>query len=312
MHEARDIDRGALAESLPIIHMICPSAIIGVVACMVMLTLRVGVAMGNERDAILLPLRAYMAAVYARDYAEAYRWIATADRRLKSQADYEQDNEAFKGASQTLARRLAQAIVIQKSVIEGQGERAAVRARLTLPNGNAHEVSDLLLAEGGLAEAPPAELEERMAKLEALILSGKLPTVEVEEEWTLVRDPEGWRVFLDWGSGVRIQFATHVPKGLDVTATFDRVEVLTPRGETLQLRLKVRNHGTEPARLKVVHRVEPAALEPRLDLVQCGYLFPRDVAGGGADESPVVYFVDEDLPKDVAQLRVTLEFVALE
>lgn len=311
MHEAPDGDRRSLAESSPILPMIWMSAITRVVMCMAILTFGVGMATGDERDAMLATVRAYMAALYARDYAEAYRWIAAADRQLKNQADYEQDHEPFAGASLALAKRLAHEIVIHTPVIERQGERVTVRARLSLPNGNAEEVSDLLLAEGGLAEAPLTELEERMAKLEALIASGKLPTVEVEEEWMLVRDPEGWRVFLDWGSGVRIQFATHVPKGLDVTAAFDRTEVLTPRGETLQLRLTVRNQGPEPVRLKVVHRVEPSAVEKQLDLVQCGYLFAKEVAGEGVDESPVVYFVDEDLSKDVAQLRVTLEFQLL-
>jgi hypothetical protein len=269
-------------------------------------------AADGEQDAILSTVRAYLTAVYARDYAEAYRWLSAADRRLKSQADYEQDNEPFTGATLALAKRLAQAIVIDHPVVERQGERATVRATLSLPNGNAEAVSALLFAEGGSAGAPMQELGERMAKLEALIASGKLPKVEVEQAWELVRDPEGWRMFVDWASGVRIQFATQVPKGLPVTATFDRAEVLTPRGETVQLRLSVRNQGQEAVRLKVIHRVEPAALEKRLDLVQCGYLLPRDLAGGEADQSAVVYFVDEDLPKEVSHLRVILEFVALE
>jgi Cytochrome c oxidase assembly protein CtaG/Cox11 len=281
--------------------------------CVVILALGAGAARGDERDAMLATARAYMAALYARDYAEAYRWIAAADRQLKSQADYEQDNEPLTGASLALARRLAQEIVIHTPAIERQGERATVRARLRLPNGNAEEVSDLLLAEDGLAEAPLAELGERMAKLEALIASGKLPRVELEEaEWVLMRDPEGWRVFEDWGSGARIHFATQVPEGLAVTAAFDRTEVLTPRGEAVRLRLTVRNHGPKPVRLKVVHWVEPSAIEKQLDLVQCGYLFAREVAGEEVDESPVVYFVDEDLSKDVARLRVTLEFQSLE
>jgi cytochrome c oxidase assembly protein Cox11 len=74
----------------------------------------------------------------------------------------------------------------------------------------------------------------------------------------------------------------------------------------------VRNHGTAPVRLQVVHRVEPEALEQQLELVQCGYLFAREVAAGEVDDSPVVYFVDEDLSQDVAQLQVTLEFVPRE
>lgn len=285
----------------------------GVVACVMILTFGVGVATGDEQDAMLATVRAYVAALYARNYAEAYRWIAAADRQLKSQADYEQDNEPFKGTSLALGRRLTQEVMLQKPVIERQSERATVRARLSLPNGNAEEISDLLLAEGGLAEAPLAELGERMAKLEALIASGKLPRVEVEEvEWVLVRDPEGWRIFLDWRSGVRIHFATQVPEGLGVTAAFNRAEVLTPRGEAVQLQLTGRNQGPEPVRLKVVHRVEPSAVEKQLDLVQCGYLFAREVAGRGVDEAPVVYFVDEDLPKDVAQLRIILEFQLLQ
>jgi hypothetical protein len=279
---------------------------------MLILVWAIGAAAEQEPEAILAVVRAYTTALYTRDYAEAYRWIAEADRRLKSQTDYERDNDPFTGAALVLARRLAQEIVIRDPVIEHHGRQAHVRARLSLPNGNAAEVSRLLFAEGGFAEPPLAELGERMARLETLIASGNLPTVEVEETWTLVHDPQGWRVFLDWGSGVRITFATQVPKGLDVSAAFDRAQVLTPRGEAVQLRLTVRNHAAEPLRLKVVHRVEPAALERQLDLVQCGYLLPRDLAGGGMDESPVVYFVDEDVPRDVTQLRVILEFIAVE
>jgi hypothetical protein len=263
-------------------------------------------------EAILSTLRAYLTAVYARDYAEAYGWISAADRQLKNQADYEQDNEPFTGATMILAKRLAQEIVIRQPVVERQGQRATVQALLSLPNGNAEEVRALLFADAGFAEAPMQELGTRMVKLEAIIASGKLPTLEVPETWTLVRDPEGWRILADWASGVRLQFATQVPPGLPVTATFDRAAVLTPRGQAVHLRLLVHNHGQEPLRLKVVHHVEPATVERRLDLVQCGYLFARDVVGGEADQSPVVYFVDEDLPKDVSQMRVTLEFVILE
>jgi hypothetical protein len=266
----------------------------------------------GEESAILSTVRTYLMAVYARDYAEAYRWLSAADRRLKSQADYEQDNEPFTGAMLVLTKRLAQEIVVRQPTVGRDGQRATVQAMLSLPNGNAEEISALLFSDSGFAGAPTHELGDRLAKLEALIASDKLPRVEVQETWTLRQDPEGWRIFADWASGVRLQFVTHVPNGLPVTAAFDRAAVLTPRGEAVQLRLMVRNHGQEPVRLKVVHRVEPAAFEQRLDLVQCGYLFARDIAAGEADQAPVIYFVDGDLPPDVSTLRVTLEFVMLE
>ena len=312
MSEARDYVWRALMGVFPVDQRWWKAFILGTVAGVAMLGPGLRVAMADERDAMLTTVRAYVTAVYARDYAEAYRWIAAVDRRLKSLADYEQDNESFTGASLALARRLAQEIVISDAVIERRGNRATVQAKLSLPHGSADEVSDLLLADDGFSEAPMSELSERIAKLESLIASGKLPRVEVEETWELMRDAEGWRIFLDWASGVRLQFATQIPEGLPVTATFDRAKVLTPRGEAVQLRLTVRNQSQEPVRLKVIHRVEPAALEQRLDLVQCGYLFAREVGGGEVDRSPVVYFVDADLPKDISQLRITMEFVALE
>ena len=163
---------------------------------LVVSSLHIGTAIANERQAILTVLQAYLAAVYARDYATAYQWISEADQRSKSSAHYEQDNQPFKGASLVLAQRLAREMVIQEAVVERQGDRATVRTTLSLPAGNADDVSRLLLAPGGFEEAPRDELEERMAKLDSLIASGQLPRLEAEDTWTLVRDPTGWRMLL--------------------------------------------------------------------------------------------------------------------
>jgi hypothetical protein len=152
--------------------------------------------MAHERQAILAVLQAYMTAVYARDYATAYQWLSETDRRQKSLAHYERDNQPFTEASLVLAQRLAREMIIQEAVVERQGDRATVRTTLSLPAGNAEAVSRLLLAPGGVEEAPRHELEERMAKLEALMASGQLPRLEVEDTWTLVRDPAGWRILL--------------------------------------------------------------------------------------------------------------------
>jgi hypothetical protein len=303
-----DKERREQAGSTQLHDGFCISATCVVLGAVLMLAPGAAVATGDDRDAILSAVRAYATALYARDFAEAYRWIAAADRELKSLADYERDNEPFKGSSLVLARRLAHEIVVRDPVVDRHGHRATVRAKVSLPNGNAEELSSLLFAKGGTAEAPADELANRMAKLESLIAGGNLPWVHGEETWTLVQDRDGWRVFLDWGSGVRIRFATRVSAGLDVNAAFDRAEVLTPRGGAIHLRLTVRNRTADPVRLKVIHRVEPAAYKRKLDLVQCGFLVPTEVPKDGVEESPVVYYVEGDLPKSVKQLRVTLEF----
>jgi len=150
----------------------------------------------DERQAMLTVLQDYLAAVYARDYATAYQWLSEADRRSQSQTRYEQDNQPFKGASLVLAQRLAREMVLQEAVVERQGDRATVRTSMSLPNGNAEAVNSLLLAPGGFEEAPQDELEARLTKLESLIASGQLPRLEVEDTWTLVREPVGWRILL--------------------------------------------------------------------------------------------------------------------
>jgi hypothetical protein len=178
---------------------ICRSVIVGVLM-LAMITSHMGTAIADERQDVLTVLQDYLTAVYARDYATAYQWLSEADRRQKSLAQYEQDNQPFKGASLALAQRLAKEIVIREAVVERQGDRATVQTTLGLPNGNAEEVSRLLLAPSGFEEAPRAELEERMAKLDALIASGQLPRLDAEDTWTLVRDPAGWRILLAGGT----------------------------------------------------------------------------------------------------------------
>ena len=134
--------------------------IVGVII-FVVAPLHIGPAVANERQAILTVLQAYLAAVYARDYATAYHWLSEADRRVKSLTRYEQDNQPFKGASLILAQRLTREMILQEAVVERQGDHATVRTTLSLPAGNAEEVSRLLLAPGGFEEAPRDELEER-------------------------------------------------------------------------------------------------------------------------------------------------------
>jgi hypothetical protein len=153
-------------------------------------------ARADEREALIGALQSYLTALYARDYAAAYQWLSAADQQRQSLAHYEHDNQPFKGASLVLAQRLAREMVIREAVVDLQGERATVRTTLSLPDGNAQEVSHLLLAPGGFEEAPKHELAERMAKLEALIAGGQLPRLEAEDSWSLVRDPLGWRIRL--------------------------------------------------------------------------------------------------------------------
>ena len=54
----------------------------------------------------------YLKAVYAQDYAEAYRYVSRRDREAKSEAAYLKENPSFTGAAAELIRRLADRIEV--------------------------------------------------------------------------------------------------------------------------------------------------------------------------------------------------------
>ena len=95
-------------------YKMCPSRTAGrLAAAAVALLLWVGSAAaqadaGAARDLV----SRYLKAVYAQDYAEAYRYISKRDQEVKSAADYLRENPSFTGAAAELARGLARRIAV--------------------------------------------------------------------------------------------------------------------------------------------------------------------------------------------------------
>ena len=64
----------------------------------------------------------YLKAVYARDYAEAYKYISQRDRRAKSEAAYLRENPSLTGAAAELTRGLADRIEVGPLPAEARAE----------------------------------------------------------------------------------------------------------------------------------------------------------------------------------------------
>ncbi len=139
-------------------------------------------------------LTAYFDATKAGNWDAAYAHISTQDQAAKPLADYKSET--------TGDHALAAAVLSKTSYkvlsVEKQGNRAKASVEVTSPDltGMFAELFQSALA-SAFGGKPASDVQKQMAeKLQA----GKLPTKTQKEEFALVREEKGWRVFLDWAT----------------------------------------------------------------------------------------------------------------
>ncbi len=253
----------------------------------------------------------YLKAVYAQDYAEAYRYVSKRDREAKSEADYLRENPSFTGASGELARGLAERIEVGPLSFTNRGDSATVRFDLRLPDANSPELEKLF------AGFDPDELnrltpEQRRRILDAfaeMARAGSLPVVAGEESLELLKEDGRWTVFQNWSEAVRVFFHAEVKEGLPWA--FEPVQgmVLAQPGETLHAAYRARNLSDRTVTAKARHVDTPKeAAAKYLDIIQC-FCFLRQVLEPGQEkELPLVFRVDWDTPREHGEFHVTYQF----
>lgn len=253
-------------------------------------------------------LTQYLKAAYARDFRVAYRFITSQDKRLKNEKTYVRERGPFTGFALEMARRLAahiQAAPVEKDI---SGNHAHIKLKLKLPDAN--KLSPQLL------EWDDERLNALSAKEQGVLLKmldkrqkeGKLDSIEGEEAFELVKEREGWRVFLNWAAGVRIRFDASVPPYSPFAAAPVQQEVVTQPGELFIVAYRVNNLSRKQVSTRIVHHIEPKSVAQYLDIVECGLLFPVRLLPGEKAEYSTTYQIRGDLPEGVRQLAVTYEF----
>src|SRR4030095_6023829 len=145
-------------------------------------------------------LSKYLRFLYARDLGQAYRFISTVDQRVKKRDDYVRERGAFTGFALDAARKLAELIEVRLASLQMDGARSRVKVALKLPDANA--VAPLLLDwdEQRLNALPAPEQKKLLVNIDRLAHDKKLPMIEGEEEFILVKENSQWRVFLNWAA----------------------------------------------------------------------------------------------------------------
>ena|GEM_PF-440651 len=263
----------------------------------------------EDRKKIEDVVKEYVKAIYSRNYKKAYGLTSSLDRRFKTEEEYLRENASFEGLTLELAENLADFIAYRDIRAEIQGDRAQVVLNLSLPDGNAPEIQGILLEE----ERPKgASREELLEELEALRKAGKIPTVEGEQPMELVKENGHWRVFLNWGSGIRVSFKGVVKNDLPWSFEPVQKEVLIQPGETLQNAFRVKNLSDKPTTGKALHAIEPMGQKEYLNITQCFCFLQETLQPGEEKELPLTFQMSWDPPKDVKYLEVTYEFYPLE
>ncbi|MGH7886674.1 MAG: cytochrome c oxidase assembly protein, partial [Candidatus Binatia bacterium] len=250
----------------------------------------------NPRQDPVETLTQYLKLLYARDFRQAYRFISADDQRLKLPSEYVRERGPFTGFSLEVARKLAALIVLRPVSHQLQGAQNQLTVAMKLPDANS--IAKLLRDwdENKLNALPAIDRKNLLAILDGLISAKKLPMIEGEEKFVLVKEGSKWKVFLDWAGGAQVQFAATLPPGAQLAAEPLTKQTVARSGDLFTVGFRVTNPTAKEIVTRIVHRVEPKEHAQYLDLVECALLLPVRIRPGETQTYRSTYIIRGDLP----------------
>ncbi|HEU4344708.1 MAG TPA: cytochrome c oxidase assembly protein [Candidatus Binatia bacterium] len=253
-------------------------------------------------------IQAYMRAILARDFTEAYRFISAADRRVRDVNRYAQQRGALNGFALQAARSLSGYVEIDASQKTVAPNRIEARARYKAPdpdkmralllNWNAYELNSLTAA----------ERKQLIESIEAKHRDGTLAMTAGEEQLELVKEGSEWRVFLNWAAGIRISLQPALPEASGVEVSVSKNQMVVQPGDVFEVSLRIKNRSKEPISARIGHLIQPRELESFLDFVECGFLVPVTLEAEKEQEYSSRYLLRETIPEGIRQLNLTYDF----
>ena len=264
----------------------------------------------NLRDPALV-IQGYLRATYARDYIEAYRYISTADQKVRDVNRYAQQRGAFMGSALEIMRKLASFIEIKPTQKQIAPNRIQAVTKLGIPEPN--KLSPLLLNLDlrRLNSLESRDLSQIIETLDKKKRDGSFEMIEIEEKLELVKEADEWRIFLNWATGVKIPFRLALANAGDLDVALSKSEVVVHPGDLFEIELKVKNRSGQPVVARIGHLIEPRDVTNFLDFVECGFLLPITLQPGKEQAYSARYLLRDTLPEGVHQLSLTYDFKLL-
>jgi cytochrome c oxidase assembly protein Cox11 len=240
-------------------------------------------------------VKTYLKASYARDFQNAYRYISSQDQAVWNEKSYASQSESFTGFALELARNLAENMevwVIEKQV---RSDRAHYKIGYRVPT--ADELSALLYDwdPGKLNALSRPQQEKLLETLGQMKKDGKMIKIEGQETIDLVSDKSGWKVLLDWASGIKVTLRADSASSSEVEARFVQSELIVKKDEPFQIDLNVKNRSKRPVVARIVHHIEPRDMENHLDMIACGALRPLVLQPGDVQQISSAYLIKDGI-----------------
>lgn len=254
----------------------------------------------------------YARAVYARDYAAVWDLISAANKQYKTRDQYLAENESFAGLEQELAYTLAGWIHFTETRVQIDGDRATVTTRVKVPNGNLPEVYAILQAAERESELAPAERQALFDRMQAMHAAGQIEILEGDQTFTLAREPDGWRIVMDWAGAIVVRLTAEVSPDLPWEFYPLQTEVRALSGETLSAVYRVTNHSDRTITGKARHFILPEDYEKYFVSIQCFCFIQQTLDPGETQDMTLVFRIDDDVPAEVREIENRYVFYPIE
>ena len=246
---------------------------------------------------------------YVNDAQAVYELASAADRRARTLEQHLESHPPFPDDFQELIGELARFIAFDAFDSDLQAADGTVTARGSVPNANHPEINRLLYGEG---DAAALSLRARRAELRRRGRAGTLPLVEFTEQVELVREEEGWTVYLDWAVGYTIRFRAEVREQLPFEFSVEPESITLKPGETGSAVFRARNVSADTVKAKAGHLFDPPVAFLHTELVQCFCFFEDTYAPGEERQLPVAIRLSWEVPADLGEITMLYEYYPLE
>jgi hypothetical protein len=241
-------------------------------------------------------VKAYLRATKARDSQTAYRHISAIDKGVRTEKAYIRSQETFDGFALELAKRLADDMEVWVIEQRLSSARARLEVGYRMPTGDelSPQVYDWNPDKlNGLSAGEQTALFAAWKKIKR---SGTAVTIEGRERFDLVKESDGWKIFLDWRSRSRIAFKTTRPAPVELDVKFRRDDLLVNSETPFQVDFKVSNRTDRAIVVQFSHRFEPRHFEKAIDMIACGSLLPISLRPRETREISSSYLLRRNFP----------------
>ena len=247
---------------------------------------------------------AYLHALYARDLHAAYGYLSAADKSAQAEDGYVKSQPVNRGFGLRLARRLAAYGEVRALSRSDGSSRARIELAYNYP---AQEDLAGIVYNWDMPRLnalTAREQEEILKTLAARQRSGKLIMVKGRETFDLVKEPDGWKVFLNWASGVKVHLAASPSSGV-IETRFAQREMIVNSDAPFQVNLVLRNTGAKRAEIAIVHKIEPKRFTDDLMMIECGLSQPVTLEPGAEREFTMAYLLSEGARSTVKEIKLS-------